>query len=166
MFYERVFRELNERKIAYVVAGGMAVNLHGFVRGTMDLDIVLLLEDANISKFIDMVRDMGFKPRVPVMLADFAKESARTFWIGEKGVKVFCVYNPERAFEQIDVMIDTGVDFRDLDKRKVVVSVHGIDVPLVSIEDLIDMKRRVGRPVDLIDVERLRQLMELDDEHA
>jgi tRNA nucleotidyltransferase/poly(A) polymerase len=56
VFYEKVLRRLNRRGVKYVVAGGIAVNLHGVPRATADLDIVVEMSDTNIRK---LVRVMG-----------------------------------------------------------------------------------------------------------
>ena len=45
MFYEDVFRKLNEEKVRYLIIGGIAVNLYGYSRVTGDLDIMLDLND-------------------------------------------------------------------------------------------------------------------------
>jgi hypothetical protein len=164
MFYEDIFSRLNKQGIKYLVAGGVAVNLHGFVRATMDLDIILLLEDVNVGKFIALVRDAGFKPRVPVDLDAFAVSAKRAEWIDEKGMLVFGVYNPAHSLEQIDVMIDPVIDFADLASRCETASIGTLSVKVVSIPDLIDMKERAGRPRDLMDIQGLRALQEMDDE--
>lgn len=44
MYYELVFRNLNKKKVRYVVIGGIAVNLHGIPRATADLDLMVDLE--------------------------------------------------------------------------------------------------------------------------
>ncbi|MEM2192104.1 MAG: hypothetical protein QXG38_00630 [Candidatus Hadarchaeales archaeon] len=41
MYYEKVLRELNAKRIRYILAGGIAVKLHGVPRATADLDILL-----------------------------------------------------------------------------------------------------------------------------
>lgn len=46
--------------------------------------------------------------------------------------------------------------FEEMDKRDI--------KPIVSIPDLIEMKTKIARPRDLLDVDSLRQLMELDNE--
>jgi hypothetical protein len=39
--YLAIFKKLNERKIKYIVVGGIAVNLHGIPRMTYDIDLIL-----------------------------------------------------------------------------------------------------------------------------
>lgn len=40
IIYEDVFREFQKQKVKYVIVGGIAVNLHGLLRNTADLDIL------------------------------------------------------------------------------------------------------------------------------
>jgi len=44
MIYEEILRALNARKVNYVVVGGVALVLHGVVRMTADLDLIVRLE--------------------------------------------------------------------------------------------------------------------------
>jgi predicted nucleotidyltransferase len=44
MFYEELFRQLNKKRIDYVVVGGVALVMHGVVRFTADLDLMLHLD--------------------------------------------------------------------------------------------------------------------------
>jgi len=161
-FYERVFRGLNKRRVSYAVVGGIAVNLHGFVRATMDLDIVMLLERRNIEKFIALVEEMGFKPRMPVDLRDFCDDARRSEWINDKGMKVFCVYNPKCPSEQIDVLVGDETDTEGLFKRRQTMKLGTVSVPVVSIDDLIRLKEKAGRQRDVIDIAALRRIRELN----
>ena len=68
---------MNRRKVRYLLAGGIAVNLYGIERATADIDIIVDLEDGNLQRFINVVKEMGFKPKVPVMLEDFLKREKR-----------------------------------------------------------------------------------------
>ena len=71
MLYEEILKKLHDEKFEYLIVGGLAVNLHGYTRATADLDIILLLCDENIKKFIDVIKPLGYKPRIPVELEDF-----------------------------------------------------------------------------------------------
>ena len=50
MFFEKIFKALNENNVKYLVIGGAAVNLHGYVRVTHDLDLFIALNESNIKK--------------------------------------------------------------------------------------------------------------------
>jgi hypothetical protein len=45
MIYEEIFREFEKAKVRYLFVGGVAINLYGYVRLTMDLDIMAVLSD-------------------------------------------------------------------------------------------------------------------------
>ena len=94
MIFERIFRELANKKIKYLVIGGVAVNLHGFYRATGDLDIILFFNKTNLNKFITMAKALGLKPGVPVKIEELADVAKRQKWVKEKHMKVFSLYNP------------------------------------------------------------------------
>jgi len=54
MVYEDIFTKLNERKVNYLVVGGIALVLHGVVRLTADLDLIVKLQSDNLAKFISV----------------------------------------------------------------------------------------------------------------
>lgn len=67
------FSALNKEAVKYMVAGGMAVNLYGIERATADIDIVLKLDNENLSKFVHVAKKLGLKPKVPVKLDVFVE---------------------------------------------------------------------------------------------
>jgi len=161
MFYEKVFQIFAEVHLEYVVIGGIAVNLQGFSRATGDLDIIILLNDEELHKFIGAVQRMGFVPRLPVNLEDLANSKKRKEWIQQKNMKVFSVYNPAQVMEVIDVMIDVPVDIDRIFQRRVWMDFQNIRLPVASIPDLIALKKVAGRKRDIIDIEALRKIEEI-----
>ena len=162
MYFKGLFKKLNHGKIKYLVIGGVAVNLHGYPRMTGDLDILIEMDTKNIKKFVDMVKRLGWKPKVPVQVEAFADAEKRKDWIEEKGMKVFSVYNPKDVFEHIDVMVENYIDFGKAYLKRKIVSVGGVRVPVVSMPDLIRLKKIAGRPRDLTDIRTLLQIQELE----
>ena len=161
MVYGEIFKQLQKSKVKYLVIGGVAVNLHGFSRLTADLDIMLLLEDENIEKFLHIIKRMGFRPRIPVPLEYFADAKKRQEWIKEKGMKAFSVYNPQNNMESIDIVIDAGVDFDKVYKKRVVMKTGFSTIPVVSLDDLILIKRKANRGRDRIDAGALEEIKKL-----
>ena len=53
MFYLDLFRCLYQRDVGYLLAGGLAMNLHGVPWMTMDIDLVIALGERNIDAFIE-----------------------------------------------------------------------------------------------------------------
>ena len=161
MFSERLFRELGRQKVKYLVVGGVAVNLHGYNRLTGDLDIVLLLKDANLRKFISVVKKLGLKPQIPVKLEDFSDQDKRDDWIRNKNMKAFKLYGVENPAEHLDVVIDSGIDFDRAYPNRSVIKAGDLRIPLIGIDDLIHMKKKAGRRKDEIDIEALTRIKEL-----
>lgn len=158
--YLAIFKELNDIGVRYVVAGGMAVNLHGVPRMTYDIDLVLDLRNENLSKFLAKVKSWGFKPKVPVDIMDFADAGKRADWIENKNMKAFNLVNQEWAISEIDILIDTPVSFDEAFKSAAKYEVADVVIPTIAIEHLIYMKERAGREQDKADVLYLKKIME------
>lgn len=84
---EAVFDALNQAGVAYLVVGGLAVNAHGYVRISMDIDLVIALHPENISKALHALDDEGFRPAVPVTPEQFADPDNRKLWREEKEMR-------------------------------------------------------------------------------
>ncbi|MEW6162681.1 MAG: nucleotidyltransferase [Nitrospirota bacterium] len=155
--YLAIFKKLNEKGIRYIVVGGIAVNLYGIPRMTYDIDLILDLEDNNIEKFLRLLKGWGFKPRVPVDIMDFAKKDKRDKWIKNKNMKAFNLVNPKWAISEIDVVIDSPVDYEKAHKRINNIKLHGVTIPVASIDDLIKMKEATERQQDKADIRYLKE---------
>jgi len=59
MFYLELFRALDREKVRYLVVGGVAVNLHGIGRLTVDVDVMLALDSENLGRFVAVIRPGG-----------------------------------------------------------------------------------------------------------
>ena len=59
-YYEEIFRLLDTGKIRYMVVGGVAVVLHGFLRATADLDLMVALESKNLKRFLALMKTHGY----------------------------------------------------------------------------------------------------------
>ncbi|MEW5757903.1 MAG: DUF6036 family nucleotidyltransferase [Candidatus Omnitrophota bacterium] len=156
--YLGIFKELNKRKIKYIVVGGMAINLYGIPRMTYDLDFILLLENNNIKKFITLMKKWGFKPKVPVNIMDFSNKDKRNDWIKNKNMKAFNLVNLNWGIAEIDIIIDSPVNYEKAYKNIKYISLRNTQIPTIGIDDLIKMKHKTGRKQDLADVKTLMKL--------
>lgn len=162
MLYENVFRMLAEKQIRYVVAGGVAVVLHGIPRSTMDLDIIVHLEEGNVLNFVQGMAEIGFLPKAPVKAEEFADPAKRENWIQEKGMKVFSFYHPKEMMSLVDVFVEEPIRFSDLYRDKVMANIGGIPITLISREHLKQLKKVAGRPEDIADLKALNKLEEIE----
>ncbi len=134
--------------------GGIAVNLHGVPRATADLDILLLLESSNVGKLIDVMKKLGYRPRAPVDFADITLENLEK-WAKEKHMKSFSFKNPKRPYEELDIVLDQPLDFEKVYKRIKRITAKNVSIPLISLGDLIALKKHSNRLQDLSDIEAL-----------
>ena len=158
MFYENVFRKLADNGVEYVVVGGVALVLHGVIRLTADLDLFVEMSEANLTRFSDTMKDLGYKPKAPVSAEDFIKPEERSRWNKEKGMVMFSFFHPDRPMDLIDVFISEPFPYEEIRRTKKVVEAHGIKIPLVSVDKLKQLKRIAARPQDLADIEALEEL--------
>ncbi len=161
MIYEEIFKEFELRGVRYLVVGGIAVNLYGYIRLTMDLDIMVDLSDKNLSKVVDVMEKFGYAPRVPVDPREFVSEEKRDKWIKEKGAVVFTFIHPKKPFKQIDIFLSNPIEFEEAYSRREAMTIGGAKVTIASIDDLIKMKTSTARPRDLEDVHHLERIKAL-----
>lgn len=147
--------------VRYLVAGGLAVVAHGYVRFTADVDLVLEMDARNLRAAIDALEALGYRPRAPVSLDDFLDPTLRAEWVRDTGMTVFSLYSPAHLATEVDVLVETPFDFpAACGRRATQESEPGLPVTFVGLDDLPAMKRRAGRPQDRLDIERLEQFNE------
>ena len=164
MLYQKIIEKLNDEQVEYLVAGGIAVNLYGYIRATMDLDVLMMLDDVNTGKFIKIVKELGYKPKVPVTIDDFSDPAKRKEWISKKNMIVFSVYNPDNDMEHVDILLEDKIDFHKAYKRREIIKSGGLTINLISLDDLIRLKEIAGRERDKIDIKALQKIKEMRNE--
>jgi len=150
---------LAHEKVRFLVVGGVAVVLHGYLRLTADLDIVLDLDAGNVARAVRILEREGFQPRAPVALSQFADREIRQHWAQEKNMQVLSLWSPSRAGFELDIFVEEPFAFEQVWTRALTISIEDHAIGLISLPDLIDMKRAAGRPRDLEDVQALQKLM-------
>lgn len=158
MFYLELFKALQADDVRYVVVGGLAVNLHGVSRLTMDVDLIIALDGENLSRFARVAQRLGLKPVVPVALADLGDAAKVRGWIVEKHMLAFALRPPGRADPTIDLLMQPSVSFADAYARRVEKDLGGVRVSLACIDHLITLKTGTGRLKDESDISMLRSL--------
>ena len=156
MFYESVFRALNKVRVKYLVAGGVAVVLYGYSRMTADLDLIIHLEEKNIDRFFETVTKLGYSPRLPVTKEEFKDRHKRTEWIKTKNMTVFSFFHSKKPMETIGLFVKEPIKFEVMAKDAKIIKVKNITIPVLSIKHLIQLKKKAGRPEDLIDIANLK----------
>jgi hypothetical protein len=149
---------LDDAGVRYLVAGGLAVNAHGYLRFTRDVDIVLQLSRKNVESAFTALEAIGYRPVVPIVAADFADPAKRALWIRDKRMVVLSFWSESHRDTPIDLFVTEPFDFEAEYARALVKPLGPVEVRFVSIPTLIRMKEAAGRLQDKMDIEYLRKL--------
>ena len=152
-----ILNELHDRHVEFVIVGGVAAVLHGGSRATFDLDIVPSLAPASWRVAVDLLWSRGARPRIPEPLERIRDVEQVRRWRREKGMLALNFRTDDGATE-VDLLVGESEAFTDLRRRAVEVTVGERTFFVASIEDLIAMKQRAGRPQDLLDIAELHRL--------
>lgn len=149
---ERICSALAAAGIRYAIVGGHAVALHGAVRGTVDIDIALAWSRKALVATEQALARLGLVSRLPVsagQIYDFRKE-----FVENRNLLAWNFYDPNDLSLQVDVLIDYDLK----GKRTKRIRLGDGSITVLSLNDLIEMKRKSGRPQDLEDVAALKRL--------
>jgi len=142
--YKEMLRALSDEKVKYLIIGAYALSAHGFVRGTVDMDLWVMPSQENAGAVMRALRRFG-APLFDLSEKDLS-EPGTIFQIGVK---------PQR----IDIITEaTGLDFEETYQRSISASLEGMDIRIPCLDDLIRNKRATGRLRDLADVEELERI--------
>jgi hypothetical protein len=157
---EAIVESLEAEGVRYLIAGGLAVVAHGFVRLTVDVDIILDLSRDNVLRAVRAFGRVGYRPRAPVPFESFADPGERRRWVEEKGMRVFSLYSADSPLTEVDLFVQPPfADFEAALSRAVRMPIReGLEAVFVGLDDLLALKRAAGRPKDLMDIENLERI--------
>lgn len=161
MFYVELFRALDRDQVRYLLVGGLAINIYGVERATMDVDLMLALDGENVQKFLKTAESLGLQPVLPVKLTDLMNPAILREWIDVKHMLAFALRPPEPTAPTVDILVKPKVDFEEAYARRQERELAGFKVALASLDDLIALKTGTGRQHDAADIVALRRLREL-----
>jgi hypothetical protein len=156
-----LLKMLSEAKVEFVLVGGLAVALRGYQRVTMDVDVVLAMDEENVRRFLSAAKASGLQPTIPVAIESLAKPELIEQWYRDKGMLAFSLCGSQAMATVIDILVKPVVSFVDLRRAATMVEVGSISIPVASIDHLILMKTGTGRSKDAIDIEELRKIQAL-----
>ncbi|MGI9087275.1 MAG: nucleotidyl transferase AbiEii/AbiGii toxin family protein [Chthoniobacterales bacterium] len=156
---EAIVRALNEAKVQYLIVGGLAVNAHGFVRLTRDVDIVLGLDPANAALGLNTLLAIGYRMAIPAKPEAFADAETRDRWRREKQMIVLKLWSDDHRRTPVDIFVYEPFVFAEESRAASVLEVcPGVKAPVVSLATLLEMKRTAARPQDLTDIAELERM--------
>ena len=150
---------LNTARVDYLIVGGMAVNAHGFVRLTRDVDLVIGLSPDNAARGLRALLSIGYQLGIPEKPEAFADARTRERWREEKNMIVLKLWSDEHRRTPVDVFVYEPFPFAaELARATLQELGPGVLAPIVALDTLLTMKRAAGRPQDLTDIQELERL--------
>jgi hypothetical protein len=165
---------LNRHTVDYVVIGGVALQAHGHVRTTQDLDVVVAWTPENMQRLAAALRELGAKLRgVDAELLGIDLSSAEQLYQGGN----FLMHTRHGDLDVFAVDQTQGAPkrYEELRERAIAVDVRGITLLIAHPEHLIRMKTAAAqfrdrpeakRRQDLDDIAVLNRVLEGGEEHG
>ena len=139
--YRDMLHALSDEKVRFLLVGAYALAAYGYPRATMDIDIWVMPSPQNADAVLKALRRFG-ATLLNLTLEDLQEEGT-VFQIGV-------------APRRIDIITSaSGLQFEEAYARSLSVTIEGIEVRILSIDDIIRNKRASGRTKDLADAEIL-----------
>jgi hypothetical protein len=148
---ERILEVLARHAVDYVIVGGLAVQTHGHVRTTVDIDVLPCPDPSNLARLADALNAL----------------EARILNPGSEGLKIDATMLPRATLWQfvtrhgaVDILHDApgAPSYKDLRDRALEVHLGDLKLAVAGRDDLIGMKRASARSVDLEDIAALTEL--------
>ena len=161
--FATIIKALRNAKVRFLIAGGLAVNAHGYLRFTRDVDLVVELIPENIIAAWNALLSIGYHPIVPIRPEQFAHERTRSYFAESKQMKVLQFYSDTHPQTPVDIFVTSPFPFDEEYDKAPTKPFQGIPIRYVTLDTLIEMKRLAGQPQDLADIDQL--LFEQSQEH-
>lgn len=137
--YSDVLDRLEREQARYVVVSGVAVVLRGHVRPIADLDMVIDARPEEAGRVMHIMAALGFVPSIPLPLSMLTV------------LRMF-----DHSQREIDIFVRYRIPFDELWASSEIVAIgNGSIARIISLEHLLLVKRKHGRPHDLLDIEGL-----------
>lgn len=133
MFYLDIFRALQKHDVQYVVVGGIAINLHGVERATMDVDLVLAMDEANLQRFLRAATELELKPSLPVRIESLCDAAQLDEWVREKHMIALSLRSSSKTAPSVDIIVRPKVSFETMYRNRVEKDIGGVRLKLASV---------------------------------
>jgi predicted nucleotidyltransferase len=147
---EEILRVLSEHRVDFVVIGGIAVQAHGYIRSTKDLDLVARPTPLNLTRLSEALAELAAESRGRARVNVTDPHLLRRTPL----VPIMTRAGP------LDVLNLEHVDgaprgYEALRDRALTIELRGMQIAVAGLSDLVRMKRAAGREHDLANIEAL-----------
>ena len=148
---DRIFAQLAGEAVEYVAVGAFALIAHGVIRATNDVDIIPATDEANLARLAGAIQALAGAPRgepgTPVTGHLLSRDANMRFDTDAGQLDVLCAEQYRHLYP-------------DLRARSETAEVEGVEIRVVSRNDLIRLKAGTGRDRDILDIGDLLALEE------
>jgi hypothetical protein len=160
----KIFATLERHGVEYLTIGGIAVQAHGHVRTTADVDLLVENSTDNLVRAANALRELRAQLHgVDAELLGIDPGYAETLRDGANFALV-------TAAGRLDIWTDASElkgarPYSEMRQRAVEATALGLHIPVVALDDLIAMKSAAGRPQDLDDIAALTDPLDARPRH-
>ena len=147
--WDRLINEFNKSNLDYVLVGAAALVIHGLPRSTLDIDIYIPASEISLNKIFKIADKTGLKSEQRAILK--IRHLPKLFkdqWI--------CFSYKGRDI--LDVFLAEEEEFNALYKKSEQKKDRNLSIRVASLKDITTMKKISGRPIDLSDLELIKEL--------
>ena len=141
--YEKLLENLARADVRFIVAGGVAVALNGFVRTTDDVDILIESSPENVDRLLKALKSFGAGHASELLPTDFDNTEGAIRVIEDFPLDIFTVMR--------------GKSFYDFIKHVRHTEINGAQISFLDAKSLIELKTGSVREKDQIDIAALRK---------
>ncbi len=154
-FYLEVLLALDRVDVKFLLVGGLAVAFHGYARYTADMDLWVEPDPANMNRLYTALAELGYP-------ASMVNQIKRTRNLNNPTpIKL----QDDKNRLKIDLMtyiFQSKVSWQECYDSADTMALSSINVPVVNIERLIDLKENTNRldnsMKDLVDAQELKKI--------
>ena len=149
----RVIDSLNRAGVDYIIVGGVALNVHGLIRATEDLDVFVRPDPENIGRLRQALKAIWLDPSIDQITAEDLC-----------GDYPAVRYGPPEGTLYLDILTRLGevTAYADLEAEEK--EIGGVRVRVATPKTLYRMKKGTVRPIDHNDAAALRIAFHLNDD--
>ena len=144
---------LGEQNVEYVLIGGAALNIHGIIRATEDIDIFVRPDRENVERLKSALRALWDDQDIDELNAEDLS-----------GPYPVVRYGPPGEELAIDLVARLGQAFKYEDIEAETINLEGVQVRVATPAMLYRMKKDTVRPIDRADAAALKQMFEIEDD--
>lgn len=149
-FHKDVLTAFENHQVKYLLVGGHAVGIYGYVRNTADLDLWVDRTPDNLDALHAAFVSLGYTP-----------QSSEHAMIEIKSNKNIALFDDDNNKVDIIQLYSSNLAFEEAFERKSQFNLGGVTLFVIGFNDLINTKIISGRMKDLLDVKELKQLSSL-----